>query len=93
MSQAPAEGLKQGDEIKITDMDVLGMDEKKIDDYLDWYQRTWIDDRNAKSMPFPILLKYTDCLQWLNKYLSSFHSKNCLDDPLNKRNKSRGSFI
>ena len=50
MSQVPSEGLKQGDEIKVTDADVLGMSEKKIDDYLDWYQRTWIDDRDPKSM-------------------------------------------
>ncbi|TVY21399.1 RNA polymerase I-specific transcription initiation factor rrn7 [Lachnellula arida] len=48
MGERSSDGLKQGDEIKVTDTDVLGMSEKKMDDYLDWYQRTWIDDRDAK---------------------------------------------
>lgn len=56
MGERSSDGLKQGDEIKVTDADVLDMSEKKMDDYLDWYQRTWIDDRDAKSMPWPICL-------------------------------------
>lgn len=50
MSEPPMEGIRRGDEIKISDEDVLKMDEKKLDDYLDWYQRAWIDDRDAKGM-------------------------------------------
>lgn len=49
MAEAPTKGLKKGDEIKTTDEDVMKMSGKEMDDYLDWYQRTWIDDRNPKS--------------------------------------------
>lgn len=50
MTEKECEELRRGEEIKIIDSDVLSMSEKKLDDYLDWYQRTWIDDRNPKSM-------------------------------------------
>lgn len=50
MEERPSRGLKRGDEIKVTDTDVWSMNAKKIDDYLDWYQRTWVDERDAKSM-------------------------------------------
>ena len=50
MAEAPTKGLKRGEEIKVTDADVMKMSGKQMDDYLDWYQRTWIDDRNPKSM-------------------------------------------
>jgi RNA polymerase I-specific transcription initiation factor RRN7 len=36
-------------ELNVKDTDVWNMDGKKIDDYLDWYQRTWVDDRIPKS--------------------------------------------
>lgn len=48
MVEKPAIGLKRGEEIKVTDADVWSMNGKKMDDYLDWYQRTWLDDRNPK---------------------------------------------
>lgn len=54
MAEAPTKGLKRGEEIKITDADVMKMSGKQMDDYLDWYQRTWIDDRNPKSMSLDI---------------------------------------
>lgn len=50
MIEEPTAGLKRGEEIIISDTDVLGMNEKQMDDYMDWYQRTWIDDRNPRSM-------------------------------------------
>ena len=50
MADAPSRGLKRGEEIKVTDADVMKMSGKQMDDYLNWYQRTWIDDRNPKSM-------------------------------------------
>lgn len=50
MEERPSRGLKRGDEIKVSDTDVWSMNAKKMDDYLDWYQRTWIDDRDPKSM-------------------------------------------
>lgn len=49
MSDPPLEGITHGDAININDENVLKMDENKLDDYLDWYQRTWIDDRDIKS--------------------------------------------
>lgn len=52
MTDSPLKGLKRGEEITMTDMDVMNMNGKKMDDYLDWYQRTWIDDRAPKSMCF-----------------------------------------
>jgi RNA polymerase I-specific transcription initiation factor RRN7 len=50
MAEPPSSGLRRGEEVNVTDADVLGMSEKAIDDYLDWYQRDWIDDRDPKSM-------------------------------------------
>ena len=49
MAEAPTKGLNRGEEIKVTEADVMKMSGNKMDDYLDWYQRTWIDDRNPKS--------------------------------------------
>jgi len=58
MAEAPTKGLKRGKEIEITDEDVMKMSGKQMDDYLDWYQRTCIDDRNPKSkcLCIPILI-------------------------------------
>ncbi|KAJ5052078.1 uncharacterized protein L3040_001838 [Drepanopeziza brunnea f. sp. 'multigermtubi'] len=44
----PQKGFKRGDEIMVTDTDVWNMNAEKLDDYLDWYQNTWIDDREQK---------------------------------------------
>lgn len=49
MTEKPVAGIKRGQEIAVTDNDVFKMKEKELDDYLDWYQRTWIDDRDSKS--------------------------------------------
>ena len=49
MSEKGSVGLKRGEEIKATDVDVSSMNAKKMDDYLDWYQKTWLDDRDPKS--------------------------------------------
>lgn len=43
------EGLRRGDEIHVNDTDVASMTEKQIDDYLGWYQRTWIDGAEPRS--------------------------------------------
>lgn len=50
MAEGKTDGLRRGEEIKIKDSDVIGMNEKEMDNYMDWYQRIWIDDRNPKSM-------------------------------------------
>lgn len=49
MTDTPTDGLKRGTEAKVKDTDVMGMTEKMMDDYMDWYQRTWLDGREAKS--------------------------------------------
>jgi RNA polymerase I-specific transcription initiation factor RRN7 len=35
-------GLKAGSEILVTDRDILGMTDQQLDQYMSWYQRTWI---------------------------------------------------
>ncbi|KAB8303486.1 hypothetical protein EYC80_004900 [Monilinia laxa] len=48
MTEEPSEGLKRGDEIKITDTDVFKMTGAQMDDWMNWYHKTWIDDRDHK---------------------------------------------
>jgi len=50
MAETELEGLRRGEAVGVTDMDVLKMTGEKMDDYMDWYQRTWIDDREPKSL-------------------------------------------
>jgi hypothetical protein len=86
MAEPPSHGLRRGEAIHITDADVLGMSKKAMDDYLDWHQRNWIDDRNAKSMR--LTLRWKDgfnLLQFLSKCLISFLSSQSL----NPRSKSQ----
>lgn len=48
--QSPiSESLERGKEMEINDNTVMALDGKKIDDYLDWFQRMWLDDRDQKS--------------------------------------------
>lgn len=49
MTEEPTKAFRKGEEAKVTEMDALTMSEKKLDDYLDWYQRTWIDDKDPKG--------------------------------------------
>ncbi|EXJ70960.1 uncharacterized protein A1O5_05953 [Cladophialophora psammophila CBS 110553] len=39
--------LKPGSEIHVTDNDVLDMTDQQLDQYMDWYQRTWIKGKHA----------------------------------------------
>jgi RNA polymerase I-specific transcription initiation factor RRN7 len=48
MREKPVKGFRKGEQVEVTDADVFQMSEKKLDEYLDWYQRTWIDDRDPK---------------------------------------------
>ncbi|KAH7383738.1 RNA polymerase I-specific transcription initiation factor-like protein rrn7 [Cadophora sp. MPI-SDFR-AT-0126] len=48
-AQEKLRGLARGEAIQVTDTDVWDLNTKKMDDYLDWYQNTWIDDRDPKS--------------------------------------------
>ncbi|APA05763.1 hypothetical protein sscle_01g005330 [Sclerotinia sclerotiorum 1980 UF-70] len=42
MAENPSQGLKRGDEIKITDGDVFKMTGAQMDDWMNWYHTTWI---------------------------------------------------
>jgi hypothetical protein len=61
MIDKPQEGLKRGDEIHVEDTDVASMSEKQMDDYLNWYQRTWIDGADPKSELLYHLTKIIQC--------------------------------
>ena len=50
MVEKKIDGLRSSEEIKVKDSDVIGMSDEALDDYMNWYQHTWIDDRNQKSM-------------------------------------------
>ncbi len=52
--QGEEKGLKKGEQIKVTEDDVFNMDDQKLDDYLDWYQKTWMDNKEDK-LPKQIL--------------------------------------
>ncbi|KAK0128977.1 hypothetical protein ONS95_000920 [Cadophora gregata] len=40
--------VEKGEVFKVTDANVWNMSARKLDDYLDWYENTWIDNRDAK---------------------------------------------
>lgn len=54
MSEKEAKGLKAGEEVKVREEDVFEMSGEKLDDYLNWYQKTWMDNREDK-LPKQIL--------------------------------------
>jgi hypothetical protein len=84
MTETPTKGLKRGEEIKITDGDVMKMSGKQMDDYLDWYQQTWIDDRNPKSSffhYFPFLFNLLIVLKLLNRFSNFSHYQVYLLNP------------
>lgn len=62
MAESPHIVFKKGEEINVVATDALEMSDEKVDAYLDWYQRVWVDDRDAKSLfdclycyPMPII--------------------------------------
>lgn len=54
MSEKDVKGLKPGEEVKVREEDVFEMSGEKLDDYLNWYQGTWMDDKEDK-LPRQIL--------------------------------------
>ncbi|MCJ1338308.1 hypothetical protein MMC09_003594 [Bachmanniomyces sp. S44760] len=40
---------RQPTELLTTEKDVMAMDDAQLDSYLDWYERTWIDDPTAEQ--------------------------------------------
>jgi RNA polymerase I-specific transcription initiation factor RRN7 len=43
LEPAGSEGLNPGSEMAVTDGDVLNMNDAQLDQYMDWYQRTWLN--------------------------------------------------
>lgn len=41
------ESITRGSEIKVTEYDVMRMSGKQLDQYMDWYERTWVEDSCA----------------------------------------------
>ena len=41
--------LGRGNEIKVTEQEVLDMTADQIDEYLDWYERTWVEEGNQEQ--------------------------------------------
>lgn len=58
MTEKPIKGLRPGKEIEVKDVDVLKMGEQEMDDYLDWYQRSFVGDDEGKKMPKAILEQF-----------------------------------
>lgn len=43
--------LRRGDEIKVTEEDACKLSGDQIDAYLDWFEKTWIDEERARKHP------------------------------------------
>ena len=43
--------LMRGSEVNVTEKDAMDMTDTQIDDYLDWYERTWVDEERAQEKP------------------------------------------
>lgn len=51
-AEKPAEErrhLVRGEEYEITADDTLSMDKTKLDDYMDWFEKMWLDDGEPQS--------------------------------------------
>ena len=48
------EHLVRGSEFYISEDDALEMSGEQVDDYLDWYERTWIDEDRARHKTRPL---------------------------------------
>ena len=46
--------LVRGTEMHISEEDALEMSGEQVDDYLDWYERTWIDEDRARHKTRPL---------------------------------------
>lgn len=46
---AKCANLLRGEEYRITASDTMTMETTKLDDYMDWFERMWIDDGEPKS--------------------------------------------
>lgn len=51
-SRDTADGkLGRGNEVKVAEADVFKMSGDQMDEYLDWFEKTWVDDERARNHP------------------------------------------
>ncbi|KAL9627709.1 MAG: hypothetical protein Q9204_006384, partial [Flavoplaca sp. TL-2023a] len=51
-SRGTANGhLERGNEIKVEEKDVFDLSNDQMDEYLDWFERTWVDEERARNHP------------------------------------------
>ncbi|KAL8924851.1 MAG: hypothetical protein Q9172_002470 [Xanthocarpia lactea] len=43
--------LGRGNEIKVEEKDVFNLSEDQMDEYLDWFEKTWVDEERARNHP------------------------------------------
>ncbi|KAL9581434.1 MAG: hypothetical protein Q9212_003898 [Teloschistes hypoglaucus] len=43
--------LGRGNEIKVTETDVFNLSGDQVDEYLDWFEKTWVDEERARKRP------------------------------------------
>ena len=43
--------LGRGNEIKVEEKDVFNMSDDQMDEYLDWFETTWVDEERARNNP------------------------------------------
>lgn len=55
MIDSPDRDLKRGEEIHVKETDVWNMSGKDMDKYMDWYQRTWIEDDKPPKLAEQLL--------------------------------------
>lgn len=51
-SRETADGqLGRGNEIKVEEKDVFDLSSEQMDEYLDWFENTWVDEERARNHP------------------------------------------
>ena len=43
--------LGLGNEVKVTEEDVFHLSQEQMDEYLDWFEKTWVDEERARKHP------------------------------------------
>ena len=54
------EHLSRGSEIHVTDEDAMEMTNEQVNDYLDWFERTWVDEERAEQKPRGVPMELLD---------------------------------
>lgn len=45
-------GLGRGDEIRVKDSDVFQLTAKQVDEYMDWYEKSWLDSKGMSAIHY-----------------------------------------